>query len=316
MSLVRRIAIFFARSRVGQDMAKQSGAFDRPLTMLRKIPRATVVILAVLALGLVVNAAIFAFAYLEFAGLYPHPDDLVVVRSERQSHDDILSAEDFLRLREQTTAFQDLHASTEGAYRINTQDGPENIAASLVTPGFYRMMGDRFYLGNDFTHEDGAPGGGHVVILAHAMWKRLGANPAIVGSILLMNREPYTVVGVLAPGLRDRGASVTVPLIFNFDQPDPPMNVIGRLKPGLTIQQAQADVSAIAVKSNKGWKATVEPMQAASLASERKWVLRLMLGVAGFVLLVECVSVANLLRLRSEAGCQLRVSPSPRFPLE
>jgi putative ABC transport system permease protein len=284
--------------------------------MLRKIPRATVAMLVVLALGLVVNAAIFAFAYLEFAGFYPHTDELVVLRSERQRHDDILSAGDFLRWRQQTTVFQDLHASTEGAYRINTQGGPENVAASLVTPGFYRMMGDRFYLGDDFTPEDGAPGGNHVVILAHAMWKRLGANPTIVGSILLMDGEPYTVVGVLAPGLRDRGASVTVPLFFNFDQSDPPMNVIGRLKPGVTIRQAQADVSAIAVKSNKSWNVTVEPMQAASLASERKWMLRLMLGVVGFVLLVECVSVANLLRLRSDAGYQLRFSPSPRFPLE
>jgi putative ABC transport system permease protein len=301
------------------NMANQSGAFDRPLNMLRKIPRATIVILVVLALGLVVNAAIFAFAYLEFVGHYPHPNELVVLRSERQSHEDILSAGDFLRWRQQTTVFQDLHASTEGAYRVNTQGGPENIAASLVTPGFYRMMGDRFYLGDDFTPEDGAPGGDHVVILAHAMWKRLGANPAIVGSNLLMDGEPYTVMGVLAPGLRDWGALVTVPLIFDperLDQSDPPINVIGRLKPGVSIRQAQAEVSAIALKSNKGWRFTVEPMQAASLPSERKWMFRLMLGVAGFVLLVECVSVANLLRLRSEAGYQLRISPSPRFPLE
>jgi putative ABC transport system permease protein len=81
-------------------------------------------------------------------------------------------------------------------------------------PRFYRMMGDRFYLGYDFTSEDGTPGGDRVVILAHAMWKRLGADPAIIGATLLMDGEPYTVVGVLAPGLRDRGAPVTVPLVF------------------------------------------------------------------------------------------------------
>jgi putative ABC transport system permease protein len=290
--------------------------------VLRKIPRAIGAVLAVLALGLVVNAAVFAFGYLQFAGLYPHPDELVVLRSETQSHDDTLSAADFLRLRQQTTVFQDLHASTEGAFSITTTTGPENMAASLVTTGFYRMMGDRFYLGYDFTPEDGAPGQDHVVILSHAMWKRLGADPAIIGSTVLMNGEPYTVVGVLAPGLRDRGAPVTVPLVFKPEPLNPSdrgMNVMGRLKPGVTFQQAQADVNAVMARSylfKSGWSVSVEPMQAASLPNGRKLVLRLMLGVVTFVLLIACVSVANLLRLRSEAGYQLRVFPRPRFPLE
>jgi putative ABC transport system permease protein len=302
------------------NRANRRGAFVRAPKVLRKIPRAIGAVLAVLALGLALNAAIFAFGYLQFAGLYPHPDELVVLRSE--SHDGILSAADFLRWREQTTVFQDLHASTEGAFRITTQGGPENIAASLVTTGFYRMMGDRFYLGYDFTPEDEAPGQDHVVILAHAIWKRLGANPAIVGSILLMNGEPYTVVGVLAPGLRDRGAPVTVPLVFKpeqLDTSDRRMNVIGRLKPAVTIQQAQADAKAVMARSNlfkSGSSVSVEPMQAASLPNERKLVLWLMSGVVAFVLLIVCASVANLLRLRSEAGYQLRVFPSRRFPLE
>jgi putative ABC transport system permease protein len=302
--------------------ANRRGAFVRAPKVLRKIPRAIGAVLAVLALGLVVNAAVFAFGYLQFAGLYPHPDELVVLRSETQSHDDTLSAADFLRLRQQTTVFQDLHASTEGAFSITTTTGPENMAASLVTTGFYRMMGDRFYLGYDFTPEDGAPGQDHVVILSHAMWKRLGADPAIIGSTVLMNGEPYTVVGVLAPGLRDRGAPVTVPLVFKPEPLNPSdrgMNVMGRLKPGVTFQQAQADVNAVMARSylfKSGWSVSVEPMQAASLPNGRKLVLRLMLGVVTFVLLIACVSVANLLRLRSEAGYQLRVFPRPRFPLE
>jgi putative ABC transport system permease protein len=270
------------------NRANRRGAFVRAPKVLRKIPRAIGAVLAVLALGLVVNAAVFAYGYLQFAGLYPHPDELVVLRSETQSHDDTLSAADFLRLRQQTTVFQDLHASTEGAFSITTTTGPENMAASLVTTGFYRMMGDRFYLGYDFTPEDGAPGQDHVVILSHAMWKRLGADPAIIGSTVLMNGEPYTVVGVLAPGLRDRGAPVTVPLVFKPEPLNPSdrgMNVIGRLKPGVTFQQAQADVNAVMARSylfKSGWSVSVEPMQAASLPNGRKLVLRLMLGVVTF----------------------------------
>lgn len=304
------------------NRANRGGAFVRAPKVPRKIPRAIGAVLVVLALGLVVNAAVFAFGYLQSAGLYPHPDELVVLRAE--SHDGILSAADFLRWREQTTVFQDLHASTEGAFRITTPGGPENVAASLVTTGFYRMMGDRFYLGYGFTSEDGAPGQDHVVILSHAMWKRLGADPTTIGSTILLNGEPYTVVGVLAPGLRDRGAPVTVPLVFRpeqLNQHDRRMNVVGRLKPGITIQQAQADINAVMARnlplnSNQGWSVSLEPMQAASLPNERKLLLRLMLGAVAFVLLIASASVANLLRLRSEAGYQLRVFPGPRYPFE
>jgi putative ABC transport system permease protein len=307
------------------DMANQDGAFDRALAALRKIPRPILVVLVAFALGLGANTAIFTLGYSQFLGLYPHPDELVVLQSQMQGHNEGVSTGDFIRWREQTTVFQDLHASTEGAFRIVTQDGPEYVAASLVTTGFYRMMGDRFSLGYDFISEDGTPGRDRVVILAHSMWKRLGADPAIIGSTLAMDGEPYTVVGVLAPGLRDRGASVTVPLVItpeHLNQHDQRMNVIGRLKPGVSIRQAQADVNAVVARmtqsalSNQGWSVSVEPIEAASLPRDRKLVLWLMLEVVGFVLLIACVSVANLLRLRSEASYRLRLLPNPRFPLE
>jgi putative ABC transport system permease protein len=307
------------------NMANEGDAFDRAVAALRKIPRTILMVLVAFALGLGANTAIFTLGYSQFLGLYPHPDQLVVLRSQMQGHDDGVSAGDLIRWREQTTVFQDLNASTEGAFRIATQDGPENVAASLVTTGFYRMMGDRFSLGYDFISEDGKPDRGRVVILAHSMWKRLGADPAIIGSTLLMDGEPYTVVGVLAPGVRDRGAPVTVPLVFEAEhlyRHDQQMNVIGRLKPGVSIRQAQADVNAVvarmtqsALNSNQGWRVSVEPIEAASLPNDRKLVLWLMLGVVGFVLLIACVSVANLLRLRSEAGYR-HLLPNPRFPLE
>jgi putative ABC transport system permease protein len=299
------------------NTANQDGAAHRALAAIRKIPRAILVVLVAFALALGANTAIFTLGYSQSLGLYPHPDELVVLRSDVQGHNEGVSTEGFIHLREQTTVFQDLHASSEGAFRIVTQDGPEYVAASLVTTGFYRMMGDRFSLGYDFISEDGTPGRDRVVILAHSMWKRLGADPAIIGSTVLLNGEPYTVVGVLAPGLRDQGAPVTVPLVFKPEQlnpSDPRMSIIGRLKPGVTIQQAQADVSAVMarnhlIRSNNAWIISVEPLQVASLPNERKLVLRLMLGVVAFVLLIVCASVANLLRLRSEAGYQLRVFP-------
>jgi putative ABC transport system permease protein len=302
---------------VMSSMANQDGAFDRVLAALRKIPRAILVALVAFALGLGANTTIFTLGYSQFLGLYPHPDQLVVLRSQ-------MPVAALLSWEQQTAVFQDLNASTEGAFRITTQDGPENVAASLVTTGFYRMMGDRFYLGYDFISEDGTPGRDRVVILAHSMWKRLGADPAIIGSTLMMDGEPYTVVGVLAPGLRDRGAPVTVPLVFKserLNRYDQRMNVIGRLKPGVSIPEAQADVNAVVARMtnsppNGNQGVSVEPMRAVSLPSDGKFVLWLMLEVVGFVLLIACVSVANLLRLRSEAGYQLRLLPKLRFPPE
>lgn len=298
------------------SFSNHDGAFDRVLVALRKIPRPILAILLALALGIGLNAAIFAVDYVVFLAPlpFPDPDELVVLQSKIQGHDDGVSARDFINWKQQTTVFQDLSASTEGEFRITTQDGSENIAASFVTAEFYQMMGDRFYLGYGFTPEDETASRDQVVILTHAMWKRLGVNAAIIGATILMGGEPYTVVGVLAPGLRDRGAPVTVPLVFKPGQPnqDQMMNVIGRLKPGVSIRQAQANIDMVAARTthtypngNKGWSVSVEPIKSASFPNERKLMIWLLLGVLLFVMLMECLSVANLFRLRSDAGYPL-----------
>ncbi len=226
-----------------------------------------------------------------------------------QRHENGISAGDFVNWRKQATVFQDLHASSEGAFRVTTPDGMENVAASLVTPGFYPMMGDRFYLGYNFISEDGMPGRNRVVILSHAMWKQLGANPGIIGAAILMDGEPYTVVGVLAPGLRDRGAPVTVPLVLKPEhQGDQRMNVVGRLKPGVSIREAQANIDLIVSRTTRSLervRISVEPLRGASLPYDRKLVIWLLLGGGVFFLLFACASVGNLLRLRADAGYQL-----------
>lgn len=295
-------------------ISNQNRASDRALVALRKIPRPIFAVLLVFALGLGVNTAIFTASYLGFLTLYPHPEELVVLRSETQGHENGVSTKDFINWRQQTAVFQDLNASTERAFRVTTQDGVENVAASLVTPGLFPMMGDRFYLGYDFTPEDATPGKDRVVILAHAMWERLGGNRGIIGATIRMDGEPYTVVGVLAPGLRDRGAPVTVPLVLKqrLTQGDQRMNVIGRLKPGVSLREAQTNIDLIASRIThnlangaKGPSVSVEPIRGASLPNDRRLVIWLLLGGGVFILLMECVSVANLLRLRSDAGYQL-----------
>jgi putative ABC transport system permease protein len=282
------------------SISQLDSPFDRMLRALRKIPRPMLTVFLAFALGLGINTGVFTLGYLKSLALHPHPEELVALRS--QEHRDGLPIQgvpiqDFINWRQQATVFQDMHASTEGAFSINPGYGPEKVAASLVTPGFYRMMGDRFYLGYDFIPEDGD----QVVILAHAMWKRLGGNEAILGTTLLMDGEPFTVAGVLAPGVRDRGAPVTVPLELKSEgvtQDDRRVNVIARLNRGMTIREAQANLDAIATVTS----ASVEPIGDTSFAKDRKLANWLLLGGVAYFVLIECVTVANLLRLRSEAG--------------
>jgi putative ABC transport system permease protein len=138
------------------------------------------------------------------------------------------------------------------------------------------------------------------------LWNRLGANRGIVGQALRLNSEAYTVVGVLAPGLGDRfGDELTVPLAFRPEQINHDYHwvlAMGRLKQGVTLHQAQADMDAVTAhiaaeypKSNKGWGASIEPLQNDFLPKERIRNLWLLLGAVGFVLLIACVNVANLL---------------------
>ena len=277
------------------------------LRMLLKNPALSLTVLLTLALGIGANTAMFTIDYAVFLAPlpYPHPEQLVTIQSTFQGHRDWVTAGDFLDWKEQSTVFQDMNAWTEGGFNIATREDPENVAASRVTTGFYRMVGDRFYLGRNFLPEEGVAGKDHVLILTYKMWKRLGGDPKIINTAIDLDGKPYTVVGVLSPGPRDQGALISVPLVFNSDQLNHDyhwINVIGRLKPGINITQAQTEANVIAErvaqaypKTSHGWSVTVEPLKSASVSDDRKSTLRVLLGAVALVLLIACVNVANLL---------------------
>jgi predicted permease len=284
------------------------GYIKHSLRMLAKHPGLTITILFTLALGIGANTAIFTVDYATLLAPmpYPHPEQLVMVWSKIQTYHNSVSAGDFTDWTRQSTAFQDLKAWTGGSFNIATASQPENIDGSYTTPGMYRMMGIPFFLGRDFLPEEGQAGKDHVVILANREWKRLGANPKIIGTTIRLNSEPYTVVGVLPPGLYDRQQNkVVVPLVFKPDQINHDFHwllVMGRLKPGITVKQGQADMNSVTAhiaqqypKSDKGWGAFVEPLKNDFLPSDRILTLWLLLGAVAFVLLIACVNVANLL---------------------
>jgi len=276
--------------------------------MLQKNLGLTAAVVVTLMLGIGATTAIYTVVYaVLLAPLpYPHPEQLVMVWSKVNGHNNGISAGDFLDWKQQGHSFQQLAAWTGGSFNLATAQQPEEIVGKRATPGWFAMQGIPFLLGRDFLPEEGVPGRDHEVILTHKLWNRLGANRSILGQALRLNGESYTVVGVLAPGIGDRfDEELSVPLAFTAEQINHDFHwllAMGRLKPGVTLQQAQEDMSAVTAhiaamypQSNKGWGASIEPLQNDFLPRERIRNLWLLLGAVGFVLLIACVNVANLL---------------------
>jgi putative ABC transport system permease protein len=285
------------------------------LRLLLKNPGFTSVALLALVLGIGANTAIFSVVYATLLSPmpYPNPDQLVIVWSKVRGGRNGVSAGDFLDWKRQSTVFQSLCAWTGGNFALASSDHPEMIQTRLTTPGFNDMVGTPFFLGRDFLPEEGQVGREHVVIMTHRLWmERFGSDREIIGKPIRLNGEPYTVVGVLETGQPDRLESqLFVPLAFKPEQINHEFHfilVMGRLKPGVTIEQANADMDSVTrhiaevyPKSNKGWGAAVEPLQNDFISKDTIKNLWLLMGAVGFILLIACVNVANLLLARGTA---------------
>jgi putative ABC transport system permease protein len=282
------------------------------LRQLRKNPGFTAVAVITLALGIGANTAIFSVIYSSLLAPMPYPDAerLVMVWSKIAQGRNSVSAGDYLDWKRQNKTFEDIEAWTGNQFNLATPEQPEMVQARVVSPGYYHMQGFGFFMGRDFVQDESVPGKEHVAILTHKTWERLGSNPKIIGTAIRLNNEPYTVVGVFAPGLADRltGGDVSVPLAFKPQQLNHDFHqllVMGKLKPGVTLAQAQADMQSVTdhiaqefPKSNKGWGASVEPLHLDFIPPELIRNLWLLMAAVIFVLLIACVNVANLLLAR------------------
>ena len=280
--------------------------------LLRRNPGFAAVAVATLAIGIGANTAIFSVIYAVLLAPmpYPNPDQLVMVWSKVGGHNNSVSAGDFLDWRKQNTTFQDLIAWSDVSRNFATPDQPERFEGRTMTPGAYRMMGDTLFLGRDFLPEEGEAGKDHVVILTYRLWAHLGGDREIIGKQIKMDGELYTVVGVNQAGQADRLESqFVVPLVLKPDQINHDAHwlmVIGRLKPGVSIAQGQADIDVITNRiamehpqSNKGWGASVEALHNDFFPKDSQRVLWLLMGAVGLVLLIACANVANLVLAKS-----------------
>ena len=195
------------------------------------------------------------------------------------------------------------------SFNVGSGERPEQVAGSQRTPGFFTMEGLPFLLGRDFLPEEGQPGRDHVVILSHRLWTRaFDGNRDLLGKEIRMNGEAYTVVGILPRVYTDRfNSQLWVPLVLQLDPTILDLRsvlVMGRLKDGVSVAQAQAEMSGIAQQlqtekpKQNPLSVSVEPLHLNFLTEATRTNLWLLLGAVGFLLLIACVNVANLLFAR------------------
>ncbi len=270
----------------------------------------TITAVLTLALGIGATTAIFSVVYAVFEPMpYPKADQLVMVWGMTPNGRNSVPLGDFLEWRRRSTSFQDMNAWTGTSFNVATEDRPEVIAGARCTPGFFAMRGMPLFLGRNFLAEEGELGRDHVVIMSHDVWsKYFNSNRDLIGKAIRMNGEQYTVVGVLPPGLHDRLSSqLWAPLSFRPEEVTHDtrfMPVMARLKDGVTIDQAQAEMNGIVAqlrqesKINVNRGVSVEPLHLDFVTDSTRRNLWLLLGAVGFLLLIGCVNVANLLLAR------------------
>ncbi len=281
------------------------------LRMLRKNPGFTLTVALTLALGIGASTAIYTVVYATLIAKmpYPDPDQLVMVWSKDHGNRNVVSAGDFTDWAQQSHAFQGLKAFTGSSFNLAGPEQPEMVRGQFATPGWLAMQGVGFQMGRDILPEEGVEGKDHAVVMSNRQWQRLGADPNIVGKTITLDQKPYTVVGVMKPGFADRFTwDICAPLVFTPAQLNHDYHwllVMGRMKPGVTLAAANSDMQAVAAhvaaanpKSNKDWSAGVEELQNDFVDDNTKLALWLMLGATGFVLLIACANIANLLIAR------------------
>ena len=282
------------------------------LRMLRRQPGFSTIAVLALALGIAANTAIFSVVYATLLAPLPfeEPDRIVMVWSRIQNNRNSTAAGDYIEWARRSRSFDGLAAWTGRGVSLSSDGQLDQVPARTGTPGFLSIHGFKMLMGRDFLPEEGTVGKDQVVILQHQFWQtRFGGDPNILNRQVRLDGRPYTVVGVLAPGTADRWTEkLFLPLAFQPEQINHDFHwllIMGRLKRGVTLAQANTDMVAVAKQiatefpaSNTGWSASVEPLKNNFLSPNLISALWMMLGAVGFVLLIACANVANLLLAR------------------
>ncbi len=281
-------------------------------------PGFTLTAMLTLALGIGANTVIFSIINAVWLRPlpYPDPDRLIVVRETKlpETNDSQVSPAAFLAWQKQNTMFAPLEAITVRYFNLTDEINPERVRGMPSTPGFLPMFGLRLMIGRYFLPEEDRPGHNRVVILGYNLWqRRFGGDLNILGRTITLDDQLYTVIGVTAPttGLRMEDTDVWTPLAITAEQSQQYdsryLFPCGRLKPGVTLEEARMEMSLIASNlakqypdSNTGWNVRLLTLLDYA-ADHTKTQLALMVSAVAFVLLIACANVANLLMARAAA---------------
>jgi putative ABC transport system permease protein len=292
--------------------------------MLLKNPGFTLVAIITLALGIGANTAIFSVVNGVLLKPLPYrePQQLIRVFERSRTQPKFpMSGGNFQDYREQNTTLTGLALYTRQDLELSLDDKPERLAALRVSAGFFEVLGAQPLLGRDFRREDELPDNNQVVILSYKLWRsRFNSDPGLVGRVITLSRRPFTVVGVAPPGLQHVGGDYrSVPHGESVDVWWPVglspqagrgahfLNAVGRMKPGVSAAQAEADFNVLAGRladrfpgTNQGWGIAVQPLHE-EIAGRARTMLLALFGAVVFVLLIACVNVANLSMARGTA---------------
>jgi putative ABC transport system permease protein len=293
--------------------------------ILRKEPAFTIVAVLALALGIGANTAIFSVvnAVLLRPLPYEDPDRLVKLWSRfvgigLPNNQNWVSAPEFVDFRSLNKSLSHLAGISVDSFNLVAGAVPERIEGAAVSTSFFPMLGVKAQLGRVFLPDEEQSGRDTVVLLGDGLWRRrFGADPGVVGRKLNINGRSFLVVGVLPPGFRYPGESdLWTPLAFSNDDLSPNnrgshgLEVLARIKPGVSMEQARADLDAVGRRmidlhpeypyQRAGFAVIMTPLLE-EMVGDIKTALWILMGAVGFVLLIACANVANLLLARASA---------------
>ncbi|MFL6530489.1 MAG: ADOP family duplicated permease [Chthoniobacterales bacterium] len=287
--------------------------------MLAKNPAFTAIAVLALALGIGANTAIFSVVNTILLRPLPYknPDQLVVIW-ENATHlgfpKNTPSPANFLDWQQQATVFSGMAAFAEKSFNLTGVGEPERLDGRRVSANLFDLLGVKPIIGRTFVPEEDQPGT-KVALLNESLWKRrFGSDPGVIGRALNLNGESYTVVGVLPrsvqlPAFGNWRDQVWVPLAFPSEEAasrgDHFLEVIARMKPGVKLEQAKAEMQTITARlaqqypeQNTRISSVVNPLHE-EIVGNMKPALLILLGAVAFVLLIACANVANLLLARA-----------------
>jgi predicted permease len=286
--------------------------------------------IATLALGIGANTAMFSVVYHVLLRPLPFPEQGRLVAVEQMNtrlgppSPSNFSYPDYWDVRERNRSFTDIAAYNNNDYTLTGTGEPIHVSTEIVSAGFFDVLGVQPQLGRGFAREEDAPGH-HVIVLSHRLWTRqFQGDRAVLGRTVTLSGRNHTIVGVMPEGFQFPVRSQAIDLWTTYSklsEPDAPgesvvteqrgahfLEVIGRLKPGVTAEQATADVTAIAQalaaqdpEHNKYMTVTWVRPQVEYMVGGSARALKLLLVAVGLVLLIACANVANLLLARSTA---------------